>query len=591
MSLQVADNAEFSNAIVDLDVDDHVTSYAVALAPEKKYYWRLTPVEVVNGMNKYFTDLRALNSFTTGRTQNRFDADDTLRYENPRTGGHWQYLKPVTPLRDEPLSPWYDIKAFRADPLPSFAGIQDKFPLPVWDGHPEALKAWRYCWDTLFRVWIFAPSAPDHEAVANLLGYRNWGPWGSTMVFDSCFILHFSRFGAQAWPFISCLDNCYARQHVNGFICRESDRENREVYATFPVNPPLFAWAEWEWYRITGDKERLRRVLTPIAKHYEWWMTYQRRANGLYWVDGVNEADDSPRNTLMYYSVSASSYQALAALYLSKIAAVAGRPDLQQFFDSQHEELANLVNDKLWDDKHHLYNDITKDGQFITELQPGVFCKHAHMFWPLLAEIAPPERRAALVAELANPASFNRASGFPSLSADSRGYNADTGQYWCGAVWPSAQSMIQEGLKAGENGGLLQAVAEKYYDACLTAFENQKTIQENLAPDKAVGYGAPDFVGWGGIGPVANLIEYILGFDIDAPANTIAWHVRQLERHGLQNLQFNGFKVDMICDARASADAPCHFTVKSGGSFTLQITSGGKTMEKQISPGAETFQF
>ena len=122
--------------------------------------------------------------------------------------------------------------------------------MPVWDGHPEALAAYWYCWDTLLRVWVFAPKALDHQAVANLLGYPTWGPWGSTMVWDSCFILHFARYGAPAYPFITCLDNCYARQHENGFICRESDRENREVYATFPVNPPLFAWAEWEWYKV-----------------------------------------------------------------------------------------------------------------------------------------------------------------------------------------------------------------------------------------------------------------------------------------------------------------------------------------------------
>ncbi len=305
MTLQVADNPDFQKPIVEVDVDDHVNSYAVAVVPDKTYYWRLIPEEIGGSLKKYFTNLRALATFTTAKPTNRFDAPDSLRYQNPRAGAHWQYMEPVVPLRDEPLSPWFDIKSFRADSSPAFPNIRDKFPVPVWDGHPKALAAWRYCWETLFRVWIFAPGANDHEAVANLLGYRNWGPWGSTMVFDSCFILHFSRFGAQAWPFITCLDNCYARQHENGFICRESDRENREVYATFPVNPPLFAWAEWEWYKITGDKERLRRALTPLVKHYEWWMTYQRRENGLYWVQGVNEADDSPRNTLMYYSVSA----------------------------------------------------------------------------------------------------------------------------------------------------------------------------------------------------------------------------------------------------------------------------------------------
>ena len=69
-------------------------------------------------------------------------------------------------------------------------------------------------------------------------------------------MIDFARYGHQAYPFITSLDNVYARQHENGYICRESDRENREVSSGYPVNPPLMSWAEWENYQITGDKDR-----------------------------------------------------------------------------------------------------------------------------------------------------------------------------------------------------------------------------------------------------------------------------------------------------------------------------------------------
>ena len=332
------------------------------------------------------------------------------------------------------------------------------------------------------------------------------------------------------------------------------------------------------------------RVLLPLVRHYEWWMSYQRRENGLYWVQGVNEADDSPRNELMYYSASATSYQGLAALYLSRIAQELGRADLQSFFDRQHEELKTLVNARLWDEPHQLYNDLTREGRFITELQPGVFCKHVHMFWPLMAELVPADRRPGIIRELKNRASFNRSSGIPSLSADSKGYNAENGQYWRGAVWPSAQCMVQEGLAANGQREFLQETAEKYYRACLKAYRDQGTIRENLAPDKPVGFGAPDFVGWGGIGPVANFIEYILGFDVNAPANTITWRITRLERHGLQNLEFRGFKADLICEARMSPREPCRIAVKSGGSFLLKLAAGGHAVARQIRPGTQTFE-
>jgi hypothetical protein len=149
--------------------------------------------------------------------------------------------------------------------------------------------------------------------------------------------------------------------------------------------------------------------------------------------------------------------------------------------------------------------------------------------------------------------------------------------------------MVQEGLKTAHQQEFAQQTAEKYYNACLTAYLAQKTVNENLAPDKPMGFGARDFVGWGGIGPVANLVEYILGFDINAPEHTIIWRINRLERHGLENLVFDGFKVDMICDARAAAGNPCHITVTSGGPFLLKIIVGLHTTEKEIRAGTQTF--
>jgi hypothetical protein len=156
-------------------------------------------------------------------------------------------------------------------------------------------------------------------------------------------------------------------------------------------------------------------------------------------------------------------------------------------------------------------------------------------------------------------------------------------------VWPPAQCMVQEGLKAGGEGDFLQQTAEKYYNACLKAYRNDKTIKENLAPDQPAGFGAPDFVGWGGVGPVANLIEYVLGFEIEAPKRSITWRITRPEKHGLENLQFCGFKVDLICDPRGTTKTR-HVTVSSGGEFTLKIADGGTVVEKKIHTGSQTFE-
>ena len=143
--------------------------------------------------------------------------------------------------------------------------------------------------------------------------------------------------------------------------------------------------------------------------------------------------------------------------------------------------------------------------------------------------------------------------------------------------------MVQEGLKQTGNLEDLQELAEKYHRACVADYQNQKTLRENMAPDKILGCGQPDFVGWAGIGPVANLIEYILGFEIDAPGKIITWTVRQNERHGLTNLRFNDFKVDLIAEP-ATGSGPRQITVESGGEFTLRLRRGTRSSRNGSSP-------
>jgi Trehalase len=581
--LEISEHEDMRSPVASIRLADDVDYFRVAVVPNKSYYWRIAPID---DAGKVLAE-NSTGTFNTAAPVIDDTNDDRIRYKNPRVGAHWEVSKEkgVVPFGvAEPLAPWYSEKSYLGPAPPHFEQIKSLLPVPVLESDNSMIELYWYCWKTFFDLWLFPPTAPNHQAVANLVGLRSWSVWGSTMVWDTAFMLHFARYANLAYSFITAFDNCYARQHENGFISRESDSQNLEVYSGFPLNPPLFAWAEWEYFQISNDSDRLRRTLPPIVKHYEWYMTYQRRRNGLYWTDGFNEADDSPRNTLMYYAASATSYQALSALYLAKIADQLGRADLVAFFTSEHQALGQLVNKHFWDAKHSLYNDVTKDGQFITELEPGVLCKHVHMFWPLIAQVADEKGVEGLVAELTNPKSFYRSSGIPSLSADSKEYRED-GQYWKGSVWPPVQCMVQEGLRENGRRNLARDLAQKYLKAVAEAYQQQHTITENLAPDTAKGYGVKDFVGWGGIGPVSNLIEYVLGFEVNAPEKTVEWRIERIDRHGITNLPIGNFTASMICERRADSKGECHVNVESNGVFTLRLFLGDRSTDHPIRSG------
>jgi len=472
-----------------------------------------------------------------------------------------------------------------------------------------------YAWRTFIEIWNFAPEAPDHQAVANINGdpawgmttarytpgnpLLTWGPWGSSVLWDNSAMMLFARYGDQAYPFIKQYDNAYARQHENGFICMEVDSNNHEVYPWYPVVvPPLLSMAEWKYYLVSGDLSRLKRVFLPIVKNYEWWMTYMRRPDGSYWKQGLTEQErlTNRDDGVMNYAVGANSFQAVEALYLAKIAGAIGRPDMEQFFAIQHQSIGDLVNARYWDGTHRLYNDrcdpkhpvlafsnSEDTGKFVTELLPGGLYKPIRIFWPLFAQVVPKDRQGPLVQELMNPASFNRPDGIPNLSADSAGYEQTNASI--GGAWPIEQFPIHEGLKAIGRSDLARELAEKYFNGFVTAFSKEQTIRESILADTPQFSGAQDFVGWGGVAPIADLIEYVLGFDINVPGNTITWHIERTERHGIENLRFGNFQVSLVCKSRSSAAESANISVTSGGSFELNLEIHGKTVSKQIDKG------
>jgi hypothetical protein len=145
--------------------------------------------------------------------------------------------------------------------------------------------------------------------------------------------------------------------------------------------------------------------------------------------------------------------------------------------------------------------------------------------------------------------------------------------------------MVQEGLRLNGRWDLARDLATKYLNAVLDAYTSEQTITENLAPDSPKGYGMKDFVGWGGIGPISNLIEYILGFQVNAQENSVEWHVQRTDRHGINGLPVANTTASIICEQRPTTSDSCHIGIESDGEFTLRIIREGKSSSHHIHRG------
>ena len=469
---------------------------------------------------------------------------------------------------------------------PSFEDSKKFLPRPVLDGNPEWLEMYWYCWKLAF-THIKKPR-PSSGLVSNFLDEafnRHIFQW------DTIFMLLFARYGHAAFPFIDSLDNFYCKQHPNGYICREIlEKNGRDFYKSWEddraVNPPLFSWAEAENFKLTGDKERLAKVM-PALEKYVAWLEVGRKKKGtkhnLYWNSNLGSGmDNSPRSGSGW--VDMSSQMVIQYDNLAYMAKVLGLEEKEKYFKERAQEISELINKWMWNEEDGLYYDVDDDGTQVKR-------KTIACFWPLLAGAAPPERAAKLKANLHDPKTFWRKIVFPTLSADDPKYKPKGG-YWHGAVWAPTNMAVIKGLDKCGFHDFAHESAERYLAGMSEVFKKTGTVWENYAPDSySQGKPAkPNFVGWTGCGPISLLIEDIIGISCDACGKKVVWRVNRADRHGVANLKFGGITASFLAGARKDAKSPVELKVDSDASFTLIIVANGAEKRFDVKKGSNIFK-
>jgi glycogen debranching enzyme len=476
-------------------------------------------------------------------------------------------------------------RTYTPTPLPKFAETRSVLPHPVVEDHPE--------WETLYwKAWELAfqhlmQPMPESGFVSNFIDPAFNG---NTFQWDSCFMLMYAHYAEPQFHAIGTLDNFYAKQHEDGYICREINRETGKDYQLGgienTINPPLYSWVEWQNYLLTGDKSRFRDVLPPLIKYYAWIRDHHRRENGLYWNTGLGSGeDDLVRNATAYSWVDMTSQQAQNAYFIARIAEQIGERQVKEYFDDENKALSKLVTGTMWDAKTGFYYDLKRDGT-----ETGI--KTILGFWPMMAHIASAEQAASLVEHLQNPKEFWRPNLVPALAADEPGYSAE-GQYWNGAVWAPTNYMVIKGLQDYGYEDLATKVTTIYLANMADSLEKSGTIWENYAPESSNGHGARDMVGWSADGPIALLIENVLGIRGFAATRSVTWRPRLAGENGIRNLTVGATHISLIASRLSdgkrkltmTADQPISVTVDTGVGKPRTFRLKNGTVEAEM-PGA-----
>jgi glycogen debranching enzyme len=219
----------------------------------------------------------------------------------------------------------------------------------------------------------------------------------------------------------------------------------------------------------------------------------------------------------------------------------------------------------------------------------------------MLAGITSPDQEAKLIAHLKDPKSFWRQNIFPTLAADQPGYDP-SGGYWLGGVWAPTNYAIIRGLARQGHGDFAREATTRYLDEMHKVFKKTGTVWELYAPDmERHGSGSagingehqarPDFVGWTGCGPIAMVIENLLGFDAQGAKGELTWEITRTDRHGIRKLRFGDITASLVCAKRANPQAEAEITIQSNHPFTLHLRRNGATKSFQIEKGSTRIRF
>lgn len=476
---------------------------------------------------------------------------------------------------------------------------KNALPHVVLSEHAALTALFDYAFETAFRKVDYIEKAGWKPQLTCYPGIGVIWQW------DSCFMTLITNYANGTLDAFNNLDNLYRLQRESdGYISMAYTVESeKEAYDTGRINPPLYAWAEWQHYVITGDRSRFAAVAPKIAALYAYIENHHRRACGLYWFDdpGSSGMDNSPRGEYPSTHLDGSGVcfvdlacqQALTADRLSKMYAVLGDSEKAAFYAAENARICALINRYHWDEKTGFYYDFFAREN--AEKRPKLInTKTVAAAWTLLCGAATGERFSRVLQHFLNEDEFYTRIPFASLSRDDLNYDP-TGGYWLGSSWHPTNfvllcAMCQNGYVKEARAAALQIL-----HGMQAVYENADFggIWEAYSPEEYKpatlengGLCQPEFVGWGGLMPITALIEIVVGINCNAPQNAITFRLLSEGDSGVENLHLGGQTVSVCCrgyDAETKSGTLC---VRAEKPFSLTVeTQNGKTATLQIAPG------
>lgn len=466
--------------------------------------------------------------------------------------------------------------------MEKFVYDKQSLPRPIYDDRYSAL--YDYAWKTAFEKVDYVEKAGWKPILTCMPGS------GKTWQWDSCFLTFFTNYSNGTLDAFNNIDNLYrVRRESDGYISMAYKIEDDSPAYGERINPPLYAWIEWEHYLISGDSSRFEKAMPAIEGLYNFIENNRRRVTGLYYFEdtGSSGMDNSPRSGFNAKHLDGSDVcfldlacqQSLSALCMSKMFEVMGNSEKAEFYRAENQRINDLINKYHYHEKTGFYYDFFARHHINLRINL-LNVKTAAAFWTLVCGAATGERAKRVIEHMLNPDEFYTPTPFASLAKDDINYDP-TGGYWLGAAWHPTNFVAIRGLY--ENGYKKEAreASLKFLDViektggiweCYSPEENEPATREEGIPVR------PEFVGWGGLFPITVYIENIIGLSFNAPEKTVTFEISEDRKCGLENFLFCGKKLSIVYEnGKVNVKTEAPFTLILNGK-RVNIEAGEQTV-------------
>ena len=265
------------------------------------------------------------------------------------------------------------------------------------------------------------------------------------------------------------------------------------------MNPPLFVWAEWQSFRLTGDLDRVSRVVPALRENIDWFSIVrwsQATVHKLYW----NEMFGSGNETLprpygkynnggkLYGDPDTSAMVAQAYLLLGDLYDQLGDTTEAAAMRAVGEAITERIDRYLWNS--WTTNGITY-GQWFYAISTGAIAGSGGSYrnepqtaslWVMTLGVDDADKRLQVRRLLDSEDWYNTDVPLGTLPKSHSQYQS-WGGYGLGQVMSPYLYVAVKGAQTLYGFAYAQGIAEKYLDGIAEAYEYSDTIWEHYAPD------------------------------------------------------------------------------------------------------------